>query len=321
MIESTGTTRWPRSRRATMFMFAMAACLALAACAGDEQQLSDESASVQAISLFSDGRIAAAESSNLHVWRDGDEVSTIFDHTSRINTVATLRDGRILSGGADGLIRIWDPENPSAEPVVFIAHIGQVLAIAELPDGRIASGDNHEELHIWDPDNPQPPEFTLSASSIALGVLPDGRLVSTPPGEGQVQIWDVASPDAGPEIFEYHEGTVRTFAVLGDGRVATGDADGVVKVWDPLAPDDDPLDLVGHVGAVHTVIALDDQRVVTGGADGSVRVWDLTEPTAARTVFDEGDLEVRSLAETSDGTVIAGFSDGTLRTWRPDGES
>lgn len=300
-----------------LIVFALASFLALAACGSEAQLLSDESAVVRDISLFTDDRIAAAEGTNVHLWRDGDETTTVFNHTTRVNTVATLNNGRILSGGSDGLVRIWDPTQPNAEPIIFTAHIGQVLAIAELPDGRVASGDNHEELHIWDPNEPAPrPDFTLSTSSAALGLLPDGRLVSTHPQQSLVQIWDPSTPDAQPDVVEYHEGIVRAIDVLADGRVATGDIDGLVQVWDPQVPNADPTTLLEHEGEVHAVTALDDGRIVTGGADGSVIVWDLTEPTSPVSVFDERDA-VRSLATTSTGVVLAGFNDGKLRTWDP----
>ncbi|MFM9101799.1 MAG: WD40 repeat domain-containing protein, partial [Cyanobium sp.] len=58
---------------------------------------------------------------------------------SRVNALAVLPDGRLVSGSDDSTIRLWDPASGSCL-AVFVGHQDWVEALAVLPDGRLASG-------------------------------------------------------------------------------------------------------------------------------------------------------------------------------------
>ena len=50
-----------------------------------------------------------------------------------------LPDGRVVSGGDDGRVLLWDPAG-LARPVELGSHDGSVKAVAALADGRVVSG-------------------------------------------------------------------------------------------------------------------------------------------------------------------------------------
>ena len=68
-----------------------------------------------------------------------------------VASVAWSRDGtRIVSGSADGWIRIWDAGR-GRELRAWTAHPGGVRSVAWSPDGgRIASGGADRSLRVWD---------------------------------------------------------------------------------------------------------------------------------------------------------------------------
>ena len=107
-----------------------------------------------------------------------------------------LADGRVVTGGHDGRVLVWDPGAAGAGPAELGRHDGQVNAVAVLADGRVVTGGE----------------------------------------EGRVLVWDPAAAGAGPAELGRHDGQVNAVAVLADGRVVTGGDDRRVLVWDPARP-------------------------------------------------------------------------------------
>jgi hypothetical protein len=159
-------------------------------------------------------------------------------HDDWVRAVAVLADGRVVTGGSDGRVLVWDPADPRTGPAELGHHDDWVNAAAVLADGRVVTG----------------------------GVY------------GRVLVWDPADPGTGPAKLGHHDDWVRAAAVLADGRVVTGGSDRRVLVWDPADPGTGPAELGHHDGAVRTVAVLAGGRVVTGGNDGRVLAWDLARP-------------------------------------------
>ena len=65
-----------------------------------------------------------------------------------------LPDGRVVSGGGDGRVLVWDPARPGTGPVELGRHDGSVWAVAVLPDGRVVSGGDDGRVLVWDPARP-----------------------------------------------------------------------------------------------------------------------------------------------------------------------
>ena len=167
-------------------------------------------------------------------------------HDSAVNAVAVLPDGRVVSGGDDRRVLVWDPDRPHTA-VDLGRHgdwAGAVTAVAVLPDGRVVSGGYDGRVLVWDPDRPH--------TAVELG---------------------------------RHDDSVTAVAVLPDRRVVSGGNDRRVLVWDPDRSYWDPdrlqtaVELGRHDGAVTAMAVLPDGRVVSGGDDGRVLVWDVTTQT------------------------------------------
>ena len=56
--------------------------------------------------------------------------------------MAVLPDGRVVTGGGDRRVLVWDPARAGAGPVELGRHHSTVVAVAVLPDGRVVSGEN-----------------------------------------------------------------------------------------------------------------------------------------------------------------------------------
>jgi WD40 repeat protein len=111
-----------------------------------------------------------------------------------------------------------------------------------------------------------------------------------------------------------HGSPVRSLAVLGDGRLASGGEDGKVKIWS--LNDRGESVVLSHGGPVRSLSVLADGRLASGGEDGNISLWPkdgLGEPT----VLAHGG-QVLSLPVLADGRLASGGEDGNIRLWPKD---
>ena len=247
-------------------------------------------------------------------------------HGGQVRAVAVLPIGRVVSGGDDGRVWVWDPA-AVAMPIQLVGHRGIVRALAVLPDGRVVSGGDDRRVLLWDPD-------TIDAAAVELGhhgrgvralaVLPDGRVASGS-DDWRVLVWDPGRVGAGPVGLGRHEGSVRALAVLPDGRVVSGGEDRRVLLWDPAAVEADPVELGGHGCTIRALAVLPDGRVVSGAEDGRIRMWNpATElikyrwpsgaPAGTFVGFGRHSSRLRAVAVLPDGRLVSG-GDDWIRVW------
>ena len=71
-------------------------------------------------------------------------------HTNWVSAVAVLGDGRVVSGGYDNTLRVWDVDTGVCERVLE-GHTDAVFAVAVLGGGRVVSGSGDRTLRVWRP--------------------------------------------------------------------------------------------------------------------------------------------------------------------------
>jgi WD40 repeat protein len=240
-------------------------------------------------------------------------------HWGPVATVAVLPDGRVVSGGSDERLLVWDPSRPEGDAVELgHHHYDSVEAVAVLPDGRVVSGGD-ARLLVWDPSRPgsDPVELGRHDNSVwAVAALPDGRVVSGGEDE-RVLVWDPSRPGSDPVELGGHDGPTAAVAMLPDGRVVSGGSDERVLVWDPSQPGTDPVELGGHLGRVRAVAVLADGRVVSGADDEWVMVWDPSKLGSDPVELGRHNDSVLAVAALPDGRVVSGGSDERVLLWDP----
>jgi cytochrome c len=123
-----------------------------------------------------------------------------------VNAITVLADGRVITGGDDGRVLVWDPDTRDRGPAESDRY-PQVDAVTALPDGRLVTGDRtvNGQVMVWGTTvsgrfarltrqrQRAPSELGRNdGGTTAIGVLPDGRIV-TGGAYGQVLAWDTAA--------------------------------------------------------------------------------------------------------------------------------
>ena len=239
-------------------------------------------------------------------------------HTWGVPSVCVTNDGRrVLSGGSDDCVRLWDIETGQCLRTLK-GHTGWVESVCVVPGGRYAfSASRDKTLRKWDITTSQC-LCTLEGHTQwveSVCATPDGRCVVSGSFDATARLWDV---DGGRCLrnFEGHGDSVRSVCVTPDGRhVVSASHDKTLKLWD-LASGRCLCTFEGHSSFVNSVCVTPDGRyALSGGLDGMLKLWVLATGACMATLRGHTD-EVTSVFATSDGYhALSGSRDTTIRLW------
>lgn len=229
----------------------------------------------------------------------GNLSATLRGHTSYVECLHLTRDGRrIVSGGFDKTVRIWDTETNELLKSLSVAEEGVcVYGVAFSPDGkRIASATEFAAVQIWDAESGrQIGILPDSKNYIAVLYAPDGRFIFGDRHAGEIGVWDA-------DTFELLR-TISCGAVLGGCLSISPDGSSVATssgVYDAKSG----RQLLSFPGVSAVAFAPDGIRLATGSHDRSFRLWD-TGSGKLLSRSEEHEDCVLCLAWSPDGKTLA----------------
>ena len=229
-----------------------------------------------------------------------------------VTALIVLPDGRLVSGAADGSIRLWDHASGSVSAVLW-GHRDVVFALVLLPDGRLASGSGDRTIRLWDLASGSCLAVIEEhvAGVTALAVLPDGRLASGS-RDSTIQVRETAGGFCSSAVLGGSSG-VNALAVLPDGRLAFGFGDGTIRFWDSAAGLAEAV-LRGHQGGVNTLVVLSDDHLASGSEDHTIRLWNASSG-ACTAVYQGHQGGITALLMLANGLLASASRDGSIRIW------
>ncbi len=238
-------------------------------------------------------------------------------HQDAVNCVCYSPDGnRLVSGGKDRTLRIWDAHTGKVERVVRFE--SQVHSVSFAPDGRrVAIALQTRKVYVCDihRDAGLKTLFGPDGSVNSVAFSPDGAQVVSGGGFGRICMCN-ADMSGFPHQLCGHLETVSSITYSQDGRyIVTGSHDKTVRVWDAKAREQLHSIRTHQAAVVDAAISPDGNRIVSAGS------LEKTFVSAARTGSVLYNLQgdggsILSVAFSPDGRKIAsGTLNGTVSVW------
>ncbi|HJS08803.1 MAG TPA: protein kinase [Pirellulales bacterium] len=260
-----------------------------------------------------------------------------------LEAVAFDRDGRrFVTGGADGIVRLWSADDQHEPLQTFRYGDRPVLAVAISPDGRqiaAGGGDSDGFVKTWNIDSGKSicvfQGHTDAVTSVVYSA--DGTRLLTASCDATARLWDTAA-GALQRTFRGHTWWVWSAAFSpAEDAIVTAGQDRKCILW-PLDRSDQIdsgalLIFSGHAGPVYSaVFSPNGQSIVSAGYDGRVLVWNRDQAkefafaalaNGIKTLRPEfRSLEghtaaVRSLCVIGQGRprIVSASHDNTVRIW------
>lgn len=279
-------------------------------------QLTGHAGPVRAIAISEDGNSVLSGSFDTAAIRwslkteSADQVLRF--HSSAVNAVAFLKDGRMVTAGADAKVAIWTPGRQQPDRV-FEGHAAPIVSLAVSSDGaRLASASWDHTVRIWSlADGAQQVLEGHEQNVNGVAFTPDGRSLVSVGYDRELRIWPLAGGT--PNVVTLAS-PLNAVAVAPDGEIVTGGADGKLRFLTSEGRESGEVQ-AGQTPIVALAISPDSTSVAAAGIGGVVAIIDGKARSIVRTLGDPGS-PVWSVAFLPDNaTLLTGGADGKIRRW------
>lgn len=213
----------------------------------------------------------------------GRVVQHLLGHVTAVTAIAfQSNESRIVSGGADGAVLVWDLADSKFPLLQSMKLTAAITAVALSDDGLhsfVASGNVIHQYLVEDATEIRNLSgHTGAVSSLAVA----GPILFSGAADGTVRGWTIATGAAAAQM--NHAAPVTDIAVGGDGKtVASCGADKLIKVW-PSTGGVPVATLAGHAGPIVAVsLSGDGASLASVGTDG-VWLWDVAGQRRLETI-------------------------------------
>jgi WD40 repeat protein len=281
----------------------------------------------------------------IQIWdtATGTLVQHIVGHHSQVLCIDFSPDGnRIVSGGEDASIILWDISKGEALGKPFVGHSEAVTRVAFDLDGkRLFSSSTDTFAAIWDVGSSSLISWLSGHNSpiISLALSSDGQWLATGDKNNSILLWNLSDEDALSHRL-WHEGSnsVKSVAFSPDSKLlAIGDLNGKVVIRDAntkavkqvlLTYKDQCASVTGTLVDYspcyieNVIFSGDGKKLIASARNGRIFIWDVStwrslgEPmkreVTCGTFYCE-EAQIRALALNPDDTtlVVGGCASST----------
>ena len=302
-------------RREIKDLMAVLALLLLAMCPA-YAQLRGHGGPVRALAISPDGAYAVSGSFDTSAirWSLNRNVAeqVLRFHDGAVNAVAFLKDGRIVTAGADAHIAIWTPGQQQPDNVLD-GHTAPVAGLAVSPDGTLlASASWDHSVRLWPLAGGSPRVLDGNAQNVnGVAFSADGKSVVSAGYDATLRIWPVGGGSGA--VFTVPS-PLNAVVVAPDGEIVTAGASGKVYFVSPMGKILDEIE-ASPTPIISLANSPDGKLVAAAGIRGSVAIIERKTRKLTHTLVGPG-LPVWSVAFFPDSrTLLTGGADRMIRRW------
>ena len=256
--------------------------------------------------------VTGGDNGLIRLW-DGQLAHTLSGHLGMVTSVALHPDGiRLISGGIDGTVRLWEPESEHSKTLYH--HPGAVTAAAITPDGAmVLSAGTDGRLRVWDlnRDRLVGELHGHSGPITSCAIDPTGRHAVSGAIDRTVMTWDLRTGTCHGTFTSHSEAIM---GVAWGNRVWSASEDGMAHAWDPTEQPGPPTHQLRHLDAV-TGARLTGEQLLTVSADCTLRAWDIDSGQCVQ-VLDEALDALAGLSLSADRRMlVTACHDGFTRLY------
>ncbi|KIJ64967.1 hypothetical protein HYDPIDRAFT_111678 [Hydnomerulius pinastri MD-312] len=201
-------------------------------------------------------------------------IQTYEGHEDSVLYVAFFQDEqRLVTGSADGSLRVWNRETGAQIGKTLQGHTGPVNEVDVSPDGRtIASGSDDGTVKIWDAETEELLQTLGHGDRVtSVHISPDSKRVASGSVDRRLRIWDIKTGELAlePIICMGMVWCVR-YSPTGDRIASAAD---FIEIWDANTSDWEDSIIYIQEEAYPLAWTLDGEEVISGG-DRIVAFWD-----------------------------------------------
>lgn len=238
-------------------------------------------------------------------------------HDAAVKAVAVIGADRIVTGGDDFWVIVWDLH--TGEPVVkFAEHHGNVVAVAGAPTRNLAaSGAWDGTVKVWDlAAHVQLCEFDVGSPVNDVEFIAGGSMLLSASRDGSIRQWSVARQALVREVVGNGFGITRILADESANWLLYGGANGTAQAV-TLDGGEPVADLtIGDAPILALARSADGALVAIGDGAGYIHVVDTDGWSAKRSFRANAEGPIWSLAFMPDGErLIAGSPQNHVDLW------
>jgi WD40 repeat protein len=244
------------------------------------------------------------------------KLHTLSGHKDSIYTIEGLTTSKFVSGAGDGMVVLWDLDNPQDGQLIVKLENSIYAIHAETGQNHLLVGHNYDGIHVVDWQHKK--ELgSLSFTKAAIFSIASHRGIAyVGTGDGEIVIINIHELKIINRI-KLSDQRVRSIAINPlHGEIAIGYSDATIRILD-LMDHRVKKELTAHTKSIFKVSYSADYRtLLSTSRDAHLIVWDVVDDYKLQQDIVAHMYAINDLTFNSSGTLFATCSmDKSIKVW------